>query len=355
MITSVGGVVDVSLLLSLTDRVASLATPSGMHPGAWPLGERLAGWTRSRGLVFGDPDTSPLGRARCDRLAARLFPAADLDRVELFGHWLTWTFALDDMLDQPPLGTSATAVHELYDDLLRALRRGAARPGARPLESTLVELWRETSAGMSPEWRRRFLLHLEEHRAGCAEEAVNRRTGRVPTPKHYPAGRRRACGPHLFDLVEPVLGVELAAPVQTVPPWKALAEGTADLLAWCNDLASYRREREDGDAHNLVAVLMDAYGYGDEQAAHWALDRIETRAADVAAAARVMPDALDRLALPEAERSAAARIVSALLDAPRAHLDWLIESGRYDLSRSVSAAQSERRPLGLLDALASLR
>ncbi|MCP2338554.1 terpene synthase family protein [Actinomadura rupiterrae] len=345
---------DVSLLLSLTDRVASLAAPSGMHPGAWPLGERLAGWTRAHGLVIGDPDTSPLGRARCDRLAARLFRTAPLDRVELFGHWLTWTFALDDLLDRPPLAASATAVCELYDDLLRALRRGSARPGARPLESTLVELWRQTAPSMSPAWRRRFLLHLEDHRSGCAEEAVNRRTGTVPPPDRYAAARRRACGPHLFDLVEPVLGAELPDRVRAVPAWTAFTEGTADLLAWCNDLASFRRERQDDDAHNLVAVLMHTYGFADAQAAHWTVDRIVHRAADVAAAARVLPDALDRLALPEAERSAAARVTAVLLDAPRAHLDWLVESGRYDLSRP-SGDQDERRPLGLLDALASLR
>ncbi|RMI39801.1 hypothetical protein EBO15_28630 [Actinomadura harenae] len=343
---------DVSTLLSLTDRVDSLAAPSGMHPGAWPLAGRLDGWTRARGLVIGDPDTSPLGRARCDRLAARLLRAAPLDRVELFAHWLTWTFALDDTLDRRPLSASATAVCDLYDDLLRALRRGSARPGARPLESTLAELWRATSAGMSAGWRRRFLVHLEEHRACCAEEAVNRRTGVVPTLQRYAALRRGACGPHLFDLVEPVLGVELPGRVLSCPPWTALTEATADMIAWCNDLASFRRERADGDAHDLVAVLAAAHGFSDGQAVHWTLDRIVHRAADVAAAARVLPDALDRLLLPDDDRIAVARVVPVLLDAPRAHLDWLVESGRYDLARPEEA-RPPRRQLGLQDILAA--
>ncbi|MEV5571227.1 terpene synthase family protein [Spirillospora sp. NPDC052269] len=347
-----GRVVDVSTLLSLTDRVDSLAAPSGMHPGAWTLGGGLDGWTRAQGLVIGDPDTSPLGRARCDRLAARLFPAADIDRVELFAHWLTWTFALDDMLDRPPVSGSATAVCDLYDDLLRALRRGGALPGARPLEGALVELWRRTSPGMGPGWRRRFLVHLEEHRAACAEEAVNRRTGQVPTLRRFAAGRRSAGGPHLFDLVETVLGVELPARVLNSPPWTTLTEATADMIAWCNDLASFRRERADGDTHNLVAVLADAYGFADEQAAYWTIDRIVHRAADVAAAARVLPEALDRLQLPEAEQAATARVVSVLLDAPRAHLDWLVESGRYDLTR-LDHDRPPRRRLGLRDVLAS--
>ncbi|WP_211245648.1 terpene synthase family protein [Actinomadura oligospora] len=343
---------DVPTLLSLTERVESLAAPSGVHPGASPLGARLDGWTRAQGLVLGDPDTSPLGRARCDRLAARLFATADIDRVELFGHWLTWTFALDDTLDRPPMSASATAVCALYDDLLRALRRGAALPGARPLENALVELWRRTSPRMSSRWRRRFLVHLEVHRTACAEEAVNRRTGQTPTLRGYAAGRRGACGPHLFDLVETVLGVELPPRVLDSPPWTALTEATADVVAWCNDLASFRREQADGDAHNLVAVAADAHGLTDEQAASWTVERLVQRAADQAEAGRLLSEALDRLALPEPDRAATARVASVLLNAPRAHLDWLVESGRYDLPHP-DVHRPPRRQLGLRDILAS--
>ncbi|WP_199487128.1 terpene synthase family protein [Actinomadura logoneensis] len=349
-ITSVERVVDVSTLLSLTDRVASLAAPSTMHPGAWPLAGRQDAWSRAHGLVVGDPDTSPLGRARCDRLAARLLPSADLDRVELLGQWLTWTFALDDMLDRPPLATSATAVCELYDDLLRAVRRGGPRPGARPLESTLGDLWQRTSAGMSAGWRRRFLAHLAAHRTACAGEAVNRRTGQVPAPERYPAARRAACGPHLFDLVEPALGVELPALVVDLPAWTALTEATADLLAWCNDLASCRRERADGDVHDLVAVLAAADGCGQEQAVRRAVDQIARRAADVPAAALALADGLDRLAASPAERTSVRRVAAVLLAAPRAHLDWLVESGRYDLARPGGDA-APRRQIGLRDLL----
>jgi hypothetical protein len=205
---------------------------------------------------------------------------------------------------------------------------------------------------MSAGWRRRFLLHLESHRTACAGEAVNRRTGQVPTPERYPAARRAACGPHLFDVVEPVVGVELPARVLNLPAWTALTEATADTLAWCNDLASFRRERAAGDVHDLVAVLAAADGVGEEQAAHRVIDRIAHRAAGLATAARTLADTLDRLAAPEAERAAAARVAAVLLAAPRAHLDWLVESGRYDLPRP-GRDRVPRRPLGLRDILAT--
>lgn len=338
---------DISLLLSMTDRVPALAAPSAMHPESWQLCAQVETWARGRGLVLGDPDTSPLGRARCERLAARVFPTADLAAVDLFARWLTWSLALDDTMDHPPLADSGSAVHGLYDDLLRAMRRGHARPGARPLESALVELWHATSKGMSRDWRRRFMLQLEAHRDGCAEESVNRRIRHVPTEAQYAPLRRRACGPFLYDLIEPVLGVELPARLLRTPRWKTLAHSVADVVAWSNDLASHDLEAARGDVHDLPAVLARAHGLDPEQAAAAAADRIADRIEEALTAARRLPEMLDRLELTVAQRAAAAQVVKVLLDTPRAHVDWLAESGRYESGTGAAPLR--------LDALASLR
>ncbi|WP_242890004.1 terpene synthase family protein [Actinomadura litoris] len=347
VVISVGRVVDISLLLSTSDRVAPLAAPSAMHPESWQLCAQVESWARGRGLVLGDPDTSPLGRARCERLAARVFPGADLVAVDLFARWLTWALALDDTLDHPPLADSGSAVHALYDDLLRAMRRGHARPGARPLEAALVELWDATSRSMSRDWRRRFMLQLEAHRDGCAEEAVNRRIGHVPAPAVYTALRRRACPPFLYDLIEPVLGVELAPRLLRTPGWKTLAHSVADVVAWTNDLASHDLESARGDVHNYPAVLAAAHGVDAARAGDMVVERVAERIEDAWKAARGLPDMLERLHLNAAQRAAAAQVVKVLLDTPRAHLDWLAESGRYESGGSVTSLR--------LDALASLR
>ncbi|MFB4315602.1 terpene synthase family protein [Actinomadura sp. 21ATH] len=340
-----GPVVDASLLLSLTDRAASLAAPSVMRADAWKLGERVGAWARGRGLVLGDPDTSPLGRARCERLAARLFPAAEPARVDLFARWLTWTFALDDTLDETSVAGSATNVHAVFEDLTRALRRGHASPGARPLETTVVELWQATGRLMSREWRRRFLAHLDEHRAGCADQAVHRRTRRLPAPGEYAALRRRGAAPYLYDLIEAVLGVELPERLLGLPAFQDLLQGTADVLNWSNDVASYGRESVLGDAHNLVIVLSATYGVDAARAGGRVADLIAARSDGVLAGARAMVGVIDKLRLTPAECAAARQVVRVLLGAPRAHIDWLAESGRY-----TSGSNGHR-----LDALASLR
>ncbi|WP_285694720.1 terpene synthase family protein [Actinomadura sp. NBRC 104412] len=340
---------DASLLLSLGERAPALAAPSAMRPDAWRLGERVDAWARGRGLVLGDPDTSPLGRARCERLAARLFPAADAASVELFARWLTWTFALDDALGEA--SGSATSVHAVYDDLLRAVRRGQAGSGARPLESALVELWRATSGRMTRDWRRRFLSHLEEHREGCSQQAVHRRTRHMPDPEAYPELRRRAAAPFLFDLVEPVLGVELPHRLLALPAWQAMREDITDLITWSNDIASYPRESAAGDPHNHVSVLASAYGLDPAESAAMVADRIAIRADQVRFASRALVRTIARLGLTEGELDAAHQVLRVLLDAPRAHIDWLAESGRYSAEGGTPSGGDSSR----LDGLASLR
>lgn len=325
---------DAALVLSLADRVAALATRSGMHPAAQSIGARTDDWARTRGLVIGDPDASPLGRARFERLACRIFPQAPPDRVALFARWLVWAFALDDQIDDTPMGGSATAVDGLYADLLGALRRGHAKPQAHPLELALAELWRDTLPGTTPHWRRRFLRHLEDHRVGCAEEAVNRRTGRMPALAEYPALRRRAAGPFLYDLIEPVLGIAVDPRLELTPAWKALVDGTADMITWTNDVVSYFKEAEHCAPYgrvtgNLVGVVAHDLGLEAPLAAGRVVDHIARRAPLVREAARSLGAELDRLSTGPQGRKDTAILVRTLLQAPRAHLDWLTETGRY--------------------------
>ncbi|GAA3215447.1 terpene synthase family protein [Actinocorallia longicatena] len=320
---------DAALLLPLIERVPSMAAPCRSHVDLWRIGEETAGWARAHGLVVGDPDGSRVGRGRFERLAARVFPETGTVRVVRFAKWLTWLFSFDDTLDDGPLGRSATGIDALYAELLRAVRRGAPRPGAGPLEVTLAELWAETVPGLSSEWRRRFIGHMEWHRSACMDEAVNRRTGRTPSIEEYPLLRRRTAGPFVFDLAEAVLGVEVPEAVASSKPWARLVDGTNDLIAWCNDVASYAQETMRDDPHNYVTVASRGLGLDPIAAVDWVNDRITERAIEVQAAARALPAEFTRKGLDLAAQRGVSKVAVGLLGAPRAHLDWLLECGRY--------------------------
>jgi hypothetical protein len=321
--------IDAALLLPLMERTAMLSGSGRIHQDVWSIGASAGAWARTAGLMVGEPDTSPLERARFERLAARVFPVAPADRVTLYTQWLIWLFAFDDARDDSPVGGSATALDDLYAHLLMSLRRGGPRPGADPLELALNDLWQATLPQMSADWRRRFLTHMERHRAACVEEAVNRRTRRTPSLAEYPSLRRRSLGMFLFDLAEPVLGVEIPESVVPTAPWQSLLEGLTDLTAWCNDVASYPVEASREDPHNYVAVAAAAYEVDAVQAAAWVIDRIAERADEIAAAARALPSDLTGLGIAAQGVRQVEEVAAALVRAQSAHLEWLLESGRY--------------------------
>lgn len=340
---------DLALLLPLTERIPALAAPCRVHENLWPIGEEAVAWGREHGLIIGEDDSTRLGRGRFERLACRLLPDVAPDRAVLFTEWLLWLFALDDHIDDGGLARSATAVDALYEPLSLTVRRGgAARPGAGTLETSLSDLWRRTVPGMSAGWRRRFRDHFAWHRQGCLDEAVARRTGELPAPELYAAVRRRLHGPFLLDLLEPALGTEVPAELLNTKTWQRLAEGTADVTAWCNDLVAHP-----GGEHaaarpgslNHVAVLSRRLGLTPRTAAAVLVhERIWLRLEDVALAARALDGELRRLRLDPARQRGVARVAGALLAAPRAHLDWLHECGRYSPMPDPSVPSPRRKP-----------
>ena len=287
-------------LLPLVERVSALSEPSRIHPRVHAIEAAVLDWTRKAGLTH-DVDVG------LHRMAAMAFADADTGAAALFGQWLTWVFLLDDELDE-----AGGQYPRLFDG-----------HGEHPLESAFAELWRRTSAGMSDEWRLRFATNLQRQQDACRVQSGNRRRGRIPTLSEYPALRRGTVGPFLYDLVEPCLGVEVPAAVQTGWAWQTMVESVADVAAWCNDVASLPKER--GDGHNLLVVAAADLRLGERETLAWALERIAERCEEMCAAARRLPlETLDQ----ETARNVS-KVASAYLGAPRAHLDWLLESARY--------------------------
>ncbi|MER6945496.1 terpene synthase family protein [Nonomuraea sp. NPDC000554] len=290
-------------LLPLTERVPAMATTCRMHPSVYAIEAAVIDWARRTGLNA-DPGVG------FHRMAGRAFAEFDAAAAALFAQWLTWLFHLDDELDE---GSCPLSVFQ-------GLLEGASD---HPLEAAFADLWRVTSARMSDQWRARFAVNLKRQHDACRIEAENRAAGRVPSLAEYPSLRRATIGPYLYDLVEPCLRVEVPPWLHESEPWQALVDACNDVNAWCNDVASRPKER--GDTHNLVVVASHQLRLDERQATAWVLDRIAERCHDMQRAVRRLP--LDALA-PKAARDVS-KVACAYLAAPRAHLDWLLESTRY--------------------------
>ncbi|MEV7009358.1 terpene synthase family protein [Streptosporangium sp. NPDC051022] len=359
-----------ALLLPLVDRITVMAAPCRMHASIDRITASLAEWTREVGL---DTPSS----AGFDRMAGRAFAGSGADSTLLFAKWLTWLFHFDDEWDEKPAGRAAGIVEATFTRLARhtaetgrdttetdqdtaetdrdtAETKGAVplrSPGgaapwpagfspfpplqarsATPVEVAFRNLWEETAPRMSARWRERFTRGLAAQGAACRTEAENRCAGRVPSAAEYPALRRGTAGPYLFDLVEPCLGVEVPAGLRESPTWRTLVDACNDVTAWCNDVASHHKEQANGDMHNYVTVAAHAFGLSNTDAVAWVNDRIAERAEDLRAAARRLPGLFDRFGLSPVQARNASKVACAFLAAPRAQLEWLLESSRYSLA-----------------------
>ncbi|MER5627184.1 terpene synthase family protein [Streptosporangium sp. NPDC002544] len=309
-------------LLPLAELVPSMSAPCRMHPSVDLISAELAGWAREAGL-----EAPP--RAGFERMAGRAFAGFGVEAALLFAKWLTWLFHFDDEWDEKPAGRAAEIVEATFARLDLVAR--APVHASSPVEIAFADLWEITAGRMSTRWRHRFLAGLAAQGEACRTEAENRCAGRVPSPAEYPRLRRGTAGPYLFDLVEPCLGVEVPAGLRESTTWRTLVDACNDVTAWCNDVASHHKERANGDVHNYVTVAATAFRLSDGAAVTWVNDRIAARAEDLRISARRLPALFDRFELSIGQAREVSKVACAFLAAPRAQLEWLLESSRYDV------------------------
>ncbi|MFY1624099.1 terpene synthase family protein [Micromonospora sp. WMMD723] len=268
-------------------------------------------WARGQGLVGVGPATSRLHRAGAAELAGRACPQAPVTRLRLLTDLLSWLFVMDDVCDDDGLGSAPATLAPTVAALLDVLDRpggptdagagtGRSGPaGARTGRSGTTGAWggpsrpvgdgvppgdRDTPAGAlgvaladlcrrvvdqrRPTLLLRLVSQLREYLLALLWEAANRERRRVPGLAEYRQMRRHTGGvrPSL-TLTDLAYGRPPGPARRADPALLALDDLAVDLVCWCNDLFSYRKERDAvADPHNLVTVLAVQHGR-DEAAA----------------------------------------------------------------------------------------
>ena len=308
----------------LTDRVAALGAPCRHHKREREISAAVDRWA---GRLVADP-----GPARFGEMASRAFPETAADDVVLFGQWLVWLFAFDDLRDDGPIGRDEEATDDLYASVLAA-------DTAIPIARTFGELWELTAPRATIGWRQAF-QDTWPAPCGLRSEARFRQIGRSPTIHEYAVLRRQANGPFMFDLAEPILGVRLPDELRATQPWQTMLASCNDITAWCNDIASAEKERAQGDVHNYVFVIAQEHDVALDTATDAVLDRITGRVTDLEDAARALSVEFGRLGLDHKTARDASKVAVTLLGAPRGHLEWLLESSRYCTDSAMAMASS---------------
>ncbi|MEU6021454.1 terpene synthase [Micromonospora sp. NPDC048871] len=237
------------------------------HQDTEALAQESESWAQRLGLIS---NGQRLRRADAAGLAGRACPQAPRDRLRLLSDLISWLFVMDDACDEDGLGADPTRLAPTLAALLDVLDQQGGRdadPAAGALGAALADLCRRVRAHDRPAVLLRFTSAMREYLLALLWEAANREHDRVPPVHEYVQMRRHTGGvfPSL-TLTDLALDGFPSAEHRADPQWAALDQLAANLICWCNDVFSYRKEHRAGpDAHNLVTVL--SRETGDETAA----------------------------------------------------------------------------------------
>ncbi|MEV4482294.1 terpene synthase family protein [Micromonospora coxensis] len=283
-------------------------------------------WARDLGLVDAGARWHRLRRAAGAELAGRACPQAPTDRLRLLADLITWLFVMDDACDEDGLGAQPTRLAPTVGVLLDVLDRlgdPAAPPpaAAGPLGLGLHDVCRRVREQGRPGLLLRLVSQLREYLLALLWEAANRERRRVPGLAEYVQMRRHTGGARPSMTLTDLAYDGLPTPGRQVDPQVlALDDLSADLVCWCNDLFSHRKERRvEADAQNLVTVIAAQHGLDDDGAFRAAADRFND------ALARYLDREADLAADPSLAPFLAARRAWI-----RATYDWSLRARRYD-------------------------
>jgi len=303
-------------------RIDSLYCPfaQSLHPDAALVHERSVLWARALGMLPTEHHVRSAHKAKLGYLAARTFPAATRQGLQLAADATMLFFVLDDYIET--LG-AADEVAAYLPYLLHLLRSGMTGALDDPFASGMIDLRQRMLALGTPRHFKHFVDQVEEIFEANVAEARNRERGQIPDVASYLPLREVTVGIHvMLALVELLEEFRLPDRIRKHPAVRELATRASNIVGWANDLFTYEKEIIQGEIHNLVLVLMNER--------QWTI-------AEAVAATVALHDQQVLCFLQEVEQipsfgaadASVQRYVEMLQSLIRGHLDWAYETGRY--------------------------
>lgn len=248
------------------------ALPVPLHSDAETITQRGICWLRAQ-LPF-ESDTRRelfLEEGHC-LWVCLLFPYGERDRVQNICDLTLLLFATDDALVD-----RATDGHALCGTAAAVLS-GREPPGTSPWAGALRDVWERLNADMSPSQLDRVRRAIKLLYRGALHERRLRTARHIPTFAEYMALRKASVGASIyFVLAEYARAIELEGSPLRDPALRALRDIACEHLILTNDLFSFRKELDAGDAINAVAVLQQERRLDELQATTLIRELVEDR------------------------------------------------------------------------------
>lgn len=298
-------------------------------------------WPRSYGLLDGKGAVRRHAGARYADLAARFYPDAAGDDLDLGVDLMSWFFLFDDLFDGPE-GENPTRARALVEGVAQVLRRPATT-SEPPVVRAFSDLWQRSCDGMSPRWRRRAAAHWRTYLSGYVAEALHRQQDLMPTVEEHLLLRRETIGVYpTVDLAERIGRFEVPAHVYADDVPKAIRHIAAEVDTIHNDLCSVEKEEARGEIHNLLLILEKRRRCTRAEAVEEMCRMIRSRTERFLVLEAELPALCDSSRLTEAQRVSVRRFADSLRAVMRGDYDWAEQSGRYaheNIPREQETAQ----------------
>ncbi|HSA50132.1 MAG TPA: terpene cyclase [Yinghuangia sp.] len=292
--------------------------------------ERNLDWTWDHRLVRGAAGLREYASWDLAQAAARTYPDAVGDDLDMLVNWFGFAFLFDDQFDAS--GDRPAQVSAVAREMIAIPFRPVGTPPdiVCPVTLAWVEIWPQMCAGMSETWQNRFASNWARFMAAAVCEIHLATNREVIDVDGYAALRQHTVGlQHSLDAVERIGGFEVPPQVQAHTVMRRLRQATTDCIAYMNDVHSLDREESRGDQHNLVTVLQRHLRCSRSAALDEAIRMTYELLDEVVELHRRVPAMCDELQLTDRERESVARAVEGTGNWIRGNYEWGLNSGRY--------------------------
>jgi hypothetical protein len=210
--------------------------------------------------------------------SCRVYPDGGLEELFFINDWVLWILLFDDWFDDSGLGARPAYMYQVHQHLLAILQDPPLAPPQGPIAEALFDIWQRADSLVSDAWKKRFAQHHADYFAACRWDAENRAHKRIPEVQAYIENRRNSvANPISFDLFDLSLHIEFPVEIRESSPFQAVLQAANDIVAWTNDVYSFKKELAHGDVNNLVLAVQHAQHCSLQEAMNQVCAMIETR------------------------------------------------------------------------------
>lgn len=304
---------------------------SRINPHYEQVLEASKSWVGDHGLVSEGRATRTFDRLRIPEFVARAYPYASAHDLRIVTDWTVWGFLADDEHDR--LTHRPDLLRRRFLEHVQVLE-GDMCAALATTDLALADLRARILHRSNQSTLHRFARSAAEWFDSMHWEATYRSRGTRPTLAEYLRAREVTVGMYteyaLFDVTHQV---ETSPDFWNRPDLRLLMAMAANVIGWSNDLFSFAKEREIGDPHNLVLLLLADPARDEEMACRTVVEMHND-------------EMLRFLALSESTMQSRDGTVRAFVQMLhhwiRANMDWARASNRYGLNPAPSRVPEPR-------------